>query len=895
MRAVQGITGFVGMVLAAMLAMPAAASDVPEGPLPRDVVPSLVQLELRIDQRQERFSGTTRIEAALAKPLQTIWMHGRDLDITRAEAVLADGRRVALDAEQAHVSGVLRLKAGEPLPAGPLAIELEYNAPYGKLEGAYRARQAELDYVLTQMEPLGARKTFPGFDEPSFKQPWDITLLVREDDVAVANTPETSRESAGDGWTRVRFARSEALPSYLIAFAVGPWDIVEGPHIAVNGKRTTPIPFRTLVAKGQSAKTAYGREHTPAIVQAMEDYFGSPYPFEKLDNLAAPDFAFGAMENAGLIIYRDAYLFTEAGSPGGNRLAFWMVSAHELAHQWFGNLVTMRWWDDLWLNEAFASWMGYKVAHQLQPALNADRDMLAATLRTMNLDSLATTRRIGEPIRNFTDIQSAFDPITYEKGGAVLDMIEHYVGEQDFRDGVRDYLAANARGNATRDQLFSAIAARSDEPQGVLAVLDSFIEQPGVPELNVSLDCSGKTPTLRVRQRRYLPAGSTASADQHWTVPMCVRYADDGDAIGSECALVAGRQATMPLREASTCPAWVMPNGDARGYYRYVLDDELQARATAHFGRLNEREQQAYADALDAGFKAGTLAPSAYLQALPALANARSSQAATAPLSSVRWIWEYLLDEEPARDTLRAQVADIYRPRLMALGFEPRDDDGEDDRSLRETLTWMLAYRLRDPGVRAPLATKGRAVLGLDGDGQLDADAISVDQRGNALVFALQEGGVAAFDAAERHLRASEDPLLRGDLLNAMALVEDPVLAERARALLLDPQATRVNEFSLLGTQSGVPQLRPALRAWMDAHVDRLEQRTGPFVRLGQVWVDASGRCTVEEADALEARYGGRMDDVEGGPLALAQSVEGVRLCAARKQAHAGREVAFPR
>lgn len=891
MRLIQGL---LSLLLAVSAHRADAAEDVPTGPLPRDVVPTLVQLELRIDPRRERFAGTTRIEAVLATARDTVWMHGRDLAISRADAVLADGSRVPLAAAQVHPSGVLKLVAPQPLPAGALAFEFEHEAAFGKLEGAYRARQADLDYVLTQMEPLGARTVFPGFDEPSFKQPWEIALVVPEADVAVANAAQVGSEPLDDGFRRVRFARTQALPSYLIAFAVGPWDIAEGPAIGAHRDRTHPVPFRTLVAKGQAAKTAYGREHTPAIVHALENYFGTPYPFDKLDNLAAPDFGWGAMENAGLVVYSDSLLFADESAPVADRLGFWMVSAHELAHQWFGNLVTMRWWDDLWLNEAFANWMGYKIAHELQPALHADRQMLDAALRTMDQDSLASTRRVGEPIRDYTDIQSAFDGITYEKGGAVLDMLEHYVGETAFRDGVRDYLAAHARGNASRDDLFAAIARRSREPEGVLAMLDSFIGQPGVPELQLGLDCTGARPALAVRQRRYLPVGSDADADRSWTLPVCARYGD-GDTVRTHCALARGPESRLVLQEAKQCPAWVMPNADARGYYRYALDAPLQAALTAHFAELGEREQQAYADALQAGFKAGTVAPEAFLAALPRLADATGSQAATLPFVNLRWMWEQLIDDEAARDAFRAQVAAIYRPRLQRLGLEPRAGDSDDVRALRETLIWVFAFRLRDPEVRAPLAAQGGRVLGLDGDGRLRADAVSRDLRGNALVIALQDGGAAAFDLAERHLRASEDPVLRGELLGAMGMVEEPALAARFRTLVLDEGAVRAGEIRWVGAQSAVPALRPSLRAWLREHFDTLRSRAGQFVAPAVIAIDALGRCDAAGAEDMQSHYAPIVKDLEGAPLALTQAIEGIRLCAALKQAHAGKPLAFPR
>src|SRR5690606_25701710 len=245
------------------------------------------------------------------------------------------------------------------------------------------------------------------------------------------------------------------------------WDVPVGQDIAPHGPRTTPVPLRGVAAKGLGARMRYSLENTPPMIHAMEDYFGTPYPFAKLDNVAAPDFGAGAMENAGLIIYRDTLMLIDEDASVGQRQSFWGVSAHELAHQWFGNLVTMEWWDDLWLNEAFATWMGNKITGQLQPDFHTDRNILEGGLRAMGADSLASTRRIHQPIRKFTEISSAFDGITYQKGGAVLSMFENYVGEEAFRDGVRAYLAANARGNATSTDLIDAIAAQSDEPEGV--------------------------------------------------------------------------------------------------------------------------------------------------------------------------------------------------------------------------------------------------------------------------------------------------------------------------------------------------------------------------------------------------------------------------------------------
>ena len=868
-----------------------ADDNVPTGPLPRTVVPSLVALELKLDPKQARFSGTTRIEATVAEPTRVIWMHGRDLEIAKAEAVLADGKRVALAASVEHVSGVLKLTAAQLIPAGKVTLVIAYDAPFGQLQGAYKVKPDGLDYVVTQMEALGARNTFPGFDEPSFKQPWDITLIVPEADVAVANSAETRTEQLPGGWKKVSFDRTEALPSYLIAFAVGPWDLAEGPDIAPHGARTTPIKLRGVAAKGQGGRMAYSLANTPVIVHALEDYFGTPYPFDKLDNVAAPDFAAGAMENAGLIVYRDSLMFPDETSSVRERQSFWGVSAHELAHQWFGDLVTMQWWDDLWLNEAFATWMGNKIHGQLRPEAHTDRGILEGGLGAMAVDSLASTRRIHQPINDFTEIQSAFDGITYQKGGAVLAMFENYVGETQFRDGVRTYLKAHARGNATSTDLIDAIAAQSKDPAGVKAAFLSFIGQPGVPFVKVDVDCTGRKPVLDVRQQRYLPLGSTASAAQTWGIPMCVRYADGGQ-VREQCGIVSGAQARLELTEAQSCPAWVIPNAHGAGYYRFALAPKLQQSLSAAFAKLDEREQRVHADSVTSAYGAGELTPSQLLAALPQFASAEVRQTVTAGMGSIDWMKWHLIDDEPRREAFMANAAAIYKPRLARLGLVPRQGEVDDDRLLRSNLIGFLAGA-RDPAVRAELGRQGRAVLGLDSGGTLAADAVARDIRGTALWVSVQDGGVAAFDLAERHLRASQDAVLRGQLLTALGSATDPALAVRARALVLEKGLLRRNElYSIPANQLDEEALRPGVRQWLDRHFDELEARLAPGgANLAALY--AVGMCSTEEALVLESKFGERLKTLEGGPLELRQAGEAIRLCGAQKQARRGLPLDF--
>jgi alanyl aminopeptidase len=888
----QNIHRFLLVICAALAGVTQAADVVPRGPLPRAVVPSLVRLELRLDPAQPRFSGKVRIEAKVAEATDTIWMHGRSLRIDKAEAIVADGMRIALTAENADVSGVLRLTAAQKIPVGNAAIELSYEAPFGELQGAYRVKPDGNDYIVTQMEPLGARNTFPGFDEPSFKQPWDIVLIVPENQVAVANSREARTEKLADGWKKVTFARTEALPSYLIAFAVGPWDLPQGPDIAPRGSRTTLIRLRGVAAHGQGERMQYSLANTPAIVHALEDYFGTPYPFDKLDNVAAPDFWAGAMENAGLIVYRDTLMFADEKSAVQQRQSFWRTSAHELAHQWFGDLVTLKWWDDIWLNEAFATWMGNKIAGRLQPQFHMDRNMLEGGLGAMDADRLASTRRIHEPIQDFTQIQSAFDGITYQKGGAVLTMFESYIGETRFRDGIRNYLKQHARGNATSADLIAGVAAQSNDARAVGAAFKSYIDQPGVPFVKVDVECGNGKPALVLRQQRYLPIGSTASAAQTWGIPLSVRYAD-GSQVREEKGLVTEGQSRFELKQAQGCPAWVMPNGHGAGYFRFALTPRWQEALSKAFARLEEREQRVYADAAISAYDAGELTPTQLLAALPQVASAPNRQTATAGMSDIRWMRDHLLDDATKRAAFLGSVANIYQPRLQQLGLSLKNGESDDDRLLRGRLIAFFADTLRDEAVRAEMNKGGRAVLGLDSDGKLHADAVPRDLRATALGVTVEEGGKPAFDAAEKHLRASKDAVLRGEILGALGDSNDAQLAERARALVFEQGLLRRNEIvALVGSQADKASLRPALRDWLDKHFSDLEAKLAP-AGAALVRLYAAGMCSDEDAAAVERSFAGRVKTIEGGPLELKQTSEGIRLCAAAKRVRATQPLQF--
>jgi alanyl aminopeptidase len=868
--------------------VPAAASAPLR--LPDTVAPTRYALELRVAPAEERFSGVADIDVEIRERTRAIWIHGQNLDVGEVTATLSGGEAIAGRWEQVDAEGgTARIVLERALDPGSARLHLAWTAPFdATLEGLYRVEVAGDRYAFTQFEPLAARKAFPSFDEPRWKTPYDVTLVVPSTVGAFANTRETEATDQPDGTRRVRFAPSAPLPTYLVAWAVGPLDVVEG-TIPPNAVRSEPLPFRGLAARGRGPDLAFAMEHTPRILAALEDYFGAPYPFDKLDIVAVPDFAAGAMENAGLVTFRDGLLLVRPDAPMSQRRAYAFVMAHELAHQWFGNLVTMEWWDDLWLNEAFATWMETAIVRSVFPEMHAEVAELHVALEAFDADSLATARRIRNPIETTHDIHNAFDSITYSKGASVLAMFEHWLGRDAFQAGVRRYLREHASGSARSEHLLAALAAESG--RDVAAPLDGFLSQPGVPLLEVTPSCgAGQPARLSFAQRRYLPIGSHASADATWQVPVCARYRAGGE-VRETCALVSGAAATMDL-EGGACPDWVLPNSGGVGYFRWTLpDDHLARLATPQaVSALTVRDRIAIADSVRAGFAAGRVPFEAAVRALEPLASSTDRQVATAPIEVLTWARDHLASTEAEHAALRAYGSRLYRAQARRLGWGPPrggEEDG-DTRLLRASILSYLALVAEDATVRREAARRGRAWLGLgarDRPGEIHEDAVVADLVDVCLIVAAQEGGDEVWTALSRHLESAEDPALRSHLVTAMSGVDDAPLRERSLALVLDPRL-RLNEtYRPLMGQVGDPEGLDGAWAWLQTSYDAVAERMGPGY-AGYLPFAAGGFCTTERAAEARAFFAPRVEATQGGPRNLESAVESIELCAARAAAH---------
>jgi alanyl aminopeptidase len=855
---------------------------VPAGKLPASAIPKHYTLHFTVDPRTDRFSGETRIEVELKQPTDRVYLHAEHLEIAKASVTTADGTTSAAKPVAHADNGVLELDFGKPLAAQTVELALDYTAPFNaQLEGLYKVKVGDDAYAITQMEPISARYAFPGFDEPRFKVPFDITLTVPADQVAVANTLQTNQTKSGDGkWKTLTFATTKPLPTYLVAFAVGPWDVVDAPAIPANSVRSNPVPLRGIAPRGKGKKLAWVLGETPAVVKFYEDYTNQPYPFDKLDLLGAPDFSAGAMENAGLIVYRDALLVIDESSSSERYRAVFNVNAHEIAHQWYGDLVTVPWWDDIWLNEAYATWAQRKATLALKPEYFADMEALEARLVAMKNDSLLTARKIRQPINGHGDIETAFDSITYQKGASVLAMFETWVGEDTFRSGMREYLASHRFGSGNSDDLIVSLTKASGKGEVFAKSMRSFLDQPGIPLVHADLACRDGNATLDLRQSRYLPYGVLGEGEPRWGAPVCTRFGH-GDDTSLQCFLLEKNEQRFDV--AGGCPDWYLPNAGARGYYRFEMAPADLAKLGSAMAHLTAPEQVVYADTLSSGFARGEIEPGVVLDAMPSLASSDMPQVATALFPSFEWIREQLTDDH-SRDVLDAYAMSIYRPRLQHLGYRRKADDTSTAIALRARLAEFLGIVVRDPVVRAELLKQGRAALGLDGSGKPDLSRADNDLLRTSLRVTVQEDGARAFDAVQKEFATNRDTAQRYALLAALGATRDPALGEKARDFGLDATVQVGELANIYESQTDEPENREAVWKWVQAHYDAYKQRLPAFRRGYMPKTVAEGRCSAKDADELSSYFAPRIKDLVGGERGLGQTLETIRQCASLRE-----------
>ena len=853
-----------------------ALPQIPKMRLPDQAMPLRYALELRLVPGEEGFSGVVDIDLRLKAGTRLLWINGSGLTIDAA-SVVASGVTYAAQA-RSEPEDFIALAFGREIPAGRATLKIRFKGSYAVKEtrGLFRQIEAGEWYAFTQFEAINARRAFPCFDEPRWKTPWRIALRVKREHMAVGNTPTLSERDLGDGFKLVTFAETKPLPTYLVAFGVGPFDALDGGKAGKNG-----TALRYLVPRARAQDARYAREITPGILALLENYFGSPYPFEKLDSLVIPaTVTFGAMENPGLVTYAGNILLAKpADETIRFRQRYASIAAHELAHQWFGNLVTMAWWDDVWLNEAFATWMAGRIVDELRPEWQWRVRRVAERARAMDVDALASARRIRQPVESRNDLLNAFDSITYEKGASVLAMFESWMGEDRFRNGVRRYLQDHLWGSATGGDFLEILAA--DDPR-VRPAFESFIEQAGIPRISIALACES-TPRLQLSQSPFLARGSGDRADARWQVPVCVRYRS-GAKESRVCTLLKGDAAQLPLADAERCPDWIEPNHSANGYYRSRLQGDLPAKLTRAAGTLALPEQIDLLDNAAALARSGDQSMTDTLALAVRLAAHSRNEVVEGTVDIVGMLGNDIVP--PRLRAPRARLIEThYGRRARSLGYVPQPADDDNTGMLRATLISFVALRGEDAGLLKEMRAAARRWL----ENRDAVDGLMVEP---VLKAAAVAGDRALFERLLAEARTTRDRRERDYLLSAVGYFREPEIARASLQVALSDELESRDSIAVLQAALSNDATRRLAFDFMKRNYDALKARLPrDFTTRFPRW--ASGLCTAAERSEMAAFFEPRMAEVDGGPRNLAQALERVDLCIAFRKTQQGSVAAF--
>ena len=826
--------------------------------LPEIARPDNYKLTFTPDLENAKFEGEETIALRMLKPSAEITLNAVDIDfheVTISSGGNTQKATVTPDKEKQMVV----LTVEKPLPAGPATVHITYAGILNnEMSGLYLGKDDKgRKYAATQFEATDARRAFPSFDEPDYKATFDITAVADKGQVAISNQKVIS-DTAGPGEKHtVKFATTAKMSSYLAALVVGQFEYIEG--------EADGIPIRVYSTPGKKDMGKFALESAEYILGYYDKYFGIKYPYGKLDLIGLPDFSAGAMENTGCITFREVILLIdEKQGSVGLKKEIASVIAHEMAHQWFGDLVTMKWWDDIWLNEGFATWMESKPVAQWKPEWNYPLDDVSGTGGTLNVDSLANTRPIHQAAETPAQIQELFDGIAYGKSASVLRMLEAYLGEETFRKGVNAYLQQHQYANATAGDFWDAQAKTSRKP--VDQIMPTWVKQPGAPVVNVKAECAGDATKVTVSQQRYYMdrAKFEAPGDELWQIPLCLRGSASGNA--AKCELMTKKEETFTVPGCST---WVLANAGATGYYHTGYQPSaIRALAADAETKLTPAERIALQNDVWASVRVGLEPVGDYLAFAQGLQSDPNRAVLDDVIGRLSYIGRYLLSDGD-RDSYRVWLRQYLTPLMKEVGYEPKPGESDEHRTLRAVVFNALGHDARDP------ETLEQARKLAD---KLMADPSSVDHEvaGAAMGMAAMNGDAAFYDRVMAALKNPKSPEEYYSLLYTLPRFGDPKLLQRTLDFALSPEVRSQDALNVVSTVLGNPAGQQLAWDFIRQHWSEIEKAGGPFasaeiVQATGVFCDTGKRDEVTEFFTAHK--------VAAAERSYKQSIERINIC----------------
>ena len=842
-------------------------AESPSYRLPRSVRPERYELDITPDLNAARFFGQARIAVTVDEPVSTFELNAAELEVDEVELVLADGVVVPGSPTFEREEERVRLDWGRIVPAGGATIRLRFAGILNdRLRGFYRSTYRDTEgktqvIASTQCEASDCRRIFPCWDEPDFKAVFALSLTVDSDLTAHSNGPVKSVEDLGDGKKRVTFGETMKMSSYLVAMSVGPF--AETSPVSVDG-----TPIRIVAPADRMPLTGWAENCAAHSLHFFAQYFGIPYPGEKLDHIAIPDFAFGAMENLGLVTYREVALLVDRDHASQAELrGVQGVIAHETAHMWFGDLVTMRWWNGVWLNEAFATFMQMLCSDDFSPAWDVWTAFGVARARALATDSTAAARPIEPPPGPLSDALDVLDELTYSKGASVLRQMEQYLGPDVFRSGIRLYLDRHRYGNTEASDLWDALEDASGEP--VRAIMDAWVSQGGHPLVTADLSTDGRHLHVSQEHFRYADTGD----GRLWPVPVTAEVHGRDGSVESVRLLLTDATAELAL---STEVEWVLINPGASGFYRVRYAGVLWERLVAHFGELDPRDRLAVLVDVWALVVAGRTPLATAASAWRNLSHESNPDVWAAVAGPLGLLYKIAADTELS--AIRALVQDMAGPVYAQAGFDPREGEDEGVGRLRAQVVRLLGTLGADAQVQEVCQDRFRAYRA--GSGTLAGDMLPA-----VVAVVAASGGEAEWNLLDEARRAADTPQAEVRYLAALGGFSDPLLIGRALTLYQsDDVRTQDAPFLIarvLASRTGQYLAWDAIEQHWDTMVARFPVTTlaGLVEPIAEVVDEVLGRRLRTFLDAHPIPYAHRQleqaSETQAVNLGLAERVRG--------------------